>query len=49
MRAIELSGDIDEQQDEVGPEWAQGLSREWTDELGDARQDIYTLAEMGIE
>ena len=67
MKAIELTGDIDEQhrlrarvpedlpagpvrlivflpdEDETGGAWAQGISREWADELSDPRQDIYTL------
>lgn len=67
MKAIELTGDIDDQhhlraqvpadlpagpvrlivllpdEDEGGMAWAQGVAREWADELGDSRQDIYTL------
>ena len=67
MKAIELVGNIDEQQclraivpaglptgpvrlivllpdeDDVGAARANGIAREWTDELGDSRQDIYTL------
>jgi hypothetical protein len=67
MKAIELTGDIDEQhllqarvpeelpagpvrlivllpdEDEAGGAWAQAISREWADDLSDARQDIYTL------
>ena len=67
MKAIELIGNIDEQQclranvpaglptgpvrlivllpddDDIGAAWANGIAREWTDELADARQDIYTL------
>lgn len=67
MKAIELTGDIDDQhrlraqvpaelpagpvrlivlfpdEDEGGVAWAQGISREWADELGDSRQDLYTL------
>jgi hypothetical protein len=30
-------------EDEAGGAWAQGISREWADELSDPRQDIYTL------
>ncbi len=30
-------------EDEVGIAWAQGVTREWSDELQDSRQDIYTL------
>jgi hypothetical protein len=29
--------------DETGLAWTQGIAKEWADELGDARQDIYTL------
>ena len=28
--------------DDTGLAWAHGIAREWADELGDARQDIYT-------
>jgi hypothetical protein len=31
------------EEDEGGSAWANGIAREWTEELGDARQDIYTL------
>jgi len=31
------------EEDEAGPAWAHGLTREWADELRDSRQDIYTL------
>jgi hypothetical protein len=30
-------------EDDIGAAWASGIEREWTDELGDTRQDIYTL------
>ena len=30
-------------EDDAGGAWAHGISREWEDELHDARQDIYTL------
>ena len=67
MKAIELTGDIDDQhrlqarvpeelpagpvrlivllpdEDEGGGAWAQGVAKEWADELSDSRQDIYTL------
>lgn len=67
MKAIELTGDIDDQhrlqarvpeellagpvrlivllpdEDAAGSAWAHGISREWTDDLSDTRQDIYTL------
>jgi len=33
------------QEDDAGDAWAAGIAREWADELGDARQDIYTLAD----
>jgi hypothetical protein len=28
---------------EGGGAWAQGVAKEWADELSDSRQDIYTL------
>ena len=30
-------------EDEAGNPWAQGIAKEWSDQLADARQDIYTL------
>jgi hypothetical protein len=30
-------------EDEGGIAWAQGISKDWTPELRDVRQDIYTL------
>jgi hypothetical protein len=30
-------------EDEGGTAWRQGIAREWSDELSDSRQDIYTL------
>jgi len=30
-------------EDEGGIAWAQGIAREWADDLRDSRQDIYTL------
>ena len=30
-------------EDGSGIAWAQGVAREWAPELGDSRQDIYTL------
>ena len=32
------------QEDEAGDAWATGVSQQWADELGDSRQDIYTLS-----
>ena len=32
-------------EDDAGIAWAQGVAREWADELRDSRQDIYTLEE----
>jgi len=29
----------------TGTSWADGLAREWADELSDSRQDLYTLAD----
>jgi hypothetical protein len=31
------------EEDEASVAWAQGISKEWADELRDSRQDIYTL------
>jgi len=33
------------QEDDGGAVWMTGVSQQWADELGDARQDIYTLAD----
>lgn len=30
-------------EDDAGIAWAQGIEREWLDELRDSRQDVYTL------
>jgi hypothetical protein len=30
-------------EDEGGIAWPQGVAREWSDELRDSRQDLYTL------
>jgi hypothetical protein len=30
-------------EDEAGIAWDQGVARAWADELGDSKQDIYTL------
>lgn len=30
-------------EDDAGNGWAQGISVEWADEIGDSSQDIYTL------
>lgn len=30
-------------EDEAGIAWAEGVAQAWADDLGDARQDIYTL------
>lgn len=32
-----------ENEDEAGAEWATGVAREWSAELSDPREDIYTL------
>ena len=69
MRAIELTGDIDErhqlsasvpeelpagpvrlivllsEEDEAGAAWSHAVAREWAEELGDSREDLYTLAD----
>jgi len=31
------------EEDEGGGAWGHGVAKEWTDELGNTRQDIYTL------
>ena len=31
------------EEDSTGVLWAQGVSREWAEELQDSRQDLYTL------
>jgi hypothetical protein len=33
------------QEDEAGAAWMSGIHQQWADELGDARQDVYTLAD----
>lgn len=30
-------------EDEAGSAWAQGIARDWADDLADPAQDIYTL------
>lgn len=30
-------------EDDAGAAWARGLAAEWAEDLGDSRQDIYTL------
>ena len=32
-------------EDEAGIVWAQGVAREWAGDLGDSRQDVYTLTD----
>ena len=31
------------EEEDAGLAWAQGIATEWSEELGDAKQDIYTL------
>jgi hypothetical protein len=33
------------QEDDAGVAWSAGISRQWSDELADSRQDIYTPAD----
>ena len=33
------------QEDDAGDAWMTGVASEWADELGDVRQDIYTLTD----
>jgi hypothetical protein len=37
--------DVESGEDERGAAWADGIAGEWTEELGDSRQDIYTIAD----
>jgi hypothetical protein len=32
-------------EDDTGNTWTTGIARQWADDLGDAQQDIYTLAD----
>ena len=32
-------------EDDAGDAWVSGVTEQWADELGDVRQDIYTLAD----
>ena len=34
-----------DKEDFVGAVWAEGVAREWQDELNDPREDVYTLAD----
>jgi len=31
------------EEDAAGSAWTRGIAREWTDELADSREDIYTI------
>ena len=33
------------QEDDAGEAWMAGVAQEWSDDLNDERQDIYTLAD----
>ena len=33
------------QEDDAGDAWMTGVAQQWADDLNDARQDIYTLAD----
>lgn len=33
------------QEDDAGAMWTAGIGQEWAEELGDAREDIYTLSD----
>jgi len=33
------------EEDEAGVAWARGISSEWSGELSDSRQDMYTLSD----
>ncbi len=32
-----------QEEDEAGPVWAQGIAKQWAEELNDPREDLYTL------
>jgi hypothetical protein len=32
-------------EDDAGTAWVNGICREWTDDLSDSRQDIYTITD----
>ena len=32
-------------EDDSGGQWMSGIAKQWAQELGDAREDIYTLAD----
>ena len=32
-------------EDEAGDAWTSGIAREWAAELGDPREDLYTIAD----
>jgi hypothetical protein len=36
-------------EDDAGEAWMAGVASDWADELGDARQDIYTLSDGAPE
>ena len=42
---VMISVSVESNEDEAGTAWSAGVADEWADELGDARQDIYTLAD----
>ena len=35
----------DHEEDDAGTAWMAGISEHWADDLNDARQDLYTLAD----
>ena len=42
---VMISVSVESHEDEAGTAWSAGIANEWADELADARQDIYTLAD----
>ncbi len=39
------SRDVRPDEDEAGASWLWDLAQTWSDELGDVRQDLYTLVD----
>jgi hypothetical protein len=42
MSVVKLAGNGEDDEADL---WMAGVAQEWTDDLGDSRQDIYTLAD----
>jgi len=37
--------DSEQEEDDAGRAWFDGIAREWRDELADIRQDIYSISD----